>query len=71
MKAHNTVSPDIFVALNETEQELQSRFQSVMLFQERKLTIGRYEFEKILAQRDITLPQPGKDQIFNDLHKLK
>lgn len=76
------VSPDILVALNETEQELQSRFQSgiaLMLFQEGKLTIGkaiqmsgltRYEFEKRLVQNNIMVPQQSKDEVFHDLQKL-
>jgi len=76
------VSPNILVALNETEQELQGRFQSriaVMLFQEGKLTIGkavqlsgltRYEFEKLLVQNNIAAPHQNADEIFRDLNKL-
>lgn len=76
------VSHDILVALNETEQGLQSRFQSgiaVMLFQEGKLTIGkaiqlsgltRYEFEKLLAQNNITAPHQNADEVLQDLEKF-
>lgn len=77
------IPTDIMVALNESEQELKSHFQvaiSMMLFHERKLTIGkaiqmsglsRYEFEKSLSKYNIPLSNPDIDQIMNDAGKLK
>lgn len=76
------ISPDIMVALNETEQELKRYFQTgiaIMLFQEGKLTIGkaiqlsgltRYEFEKALAKKNIPISNPTIDQVFSDMDKL-
>jgi predicted HTH domain antitoxin len=76
------ISPDIMVALNESEQELKSHFQvgiAIMLFQEGKLTLGkavqlsgltRYEFEKALAQSNIPFFNPKIDEVISDLEKL-
>ena len=59
------IPSDMLVALNESEKELKSHFQTataMMLFQEGKLTIGkaiqlsgltRFEFEKALAKNKI------------------
>lgn len=76
------VPPDILIALNETEQELQSRFQSgiaAMLFQEGKLTLGkaielsgltRFEFEKLLTQNNFLFSHQSAEDVFEDLNKL-
>lgn len=76
------ISPEIMIALNESEQELKNYFQvtiATMLFQEGKLTIGkaiqlsgltRYEFEKNLAKRNIPISNPSLSQVFSDVEKL-
>lgn len=76
------VSPDIMIALNESEKELQNHFQvgiAMMLFQEGKLTLGkaiqlsgqsRYEFEKSLAKNNIPISNPSFDQVISDINKL-
>ncbi len=76
------VSPDIMIALNESEKELKKHFQvgiAMMLFQEGKLTLGkairlsgltRYEFEKILAKNNIPISNPSFDQVISDIDKL-
>lgn len=76
------ISPDIMLSLNENEQSLKEYCQvsiATMLFQEGKLTIGkaiqlsgltRFEFEKNLAKRNITLANPSVDDVFADLEKL-
>lgn len=76
------VSPDIMVALNESEKELKKHFQvgiAMMLFQEGKLTLGkaihlsgltRYEFEKSLAKKNIPISNPSFDQVISDINKL-
>jgi len=77
------VSSDFLVALNESEQELKSHFQTgiaMMLFKGGKLTIGkaiqfsgltRYEFEKALAKNKIPVSVLDYDQIMADVEKLK
>ena len=76
------ISPDIMIALNESETELKNHFQvgiAMMLFQEGKLTIGkaiqlsgltRYEFEKSLAKNDIPIFNPSINQVISDINKL-
>jgi predicted HTH domain antitoxin len=76
------ISPEIMVALNETEQELRIHFQAgiaMILFQEGKLTFGkaiqlsglsRFEFEKMLAKNNIPISNQSIDQVFSDLDKL-
>jgi len=76
------ISPDIMVALNETEQELKIHFQAgiaMILFQEGKLTFGkavqlcglsRFEFEKMLSKNNIPISNPTIDQVFSDMDKL-
>lgn len=76
------VSSDFLVALNESEQELKSQFQTaiaMMLFQEGKLTMGkaiqlsgltRFEFEKALAKNKIPVSIIDFDQIMADVEKL-
>ncbi len=77
------ISPDILIALNETEQELKYHFQvaiAMMLFQEGKLTLGkaiqlsglsRFEFEKSLAKNKIPVSDLNVDQIMSDVNKLR
>lgn len=76
------ISPDIMIALNESEKELKNHFQvgiAMMLFQEGKLTLGkaiqmsgisRYEFEKSLAKNDIPISNPSYEQVVSDINKL-
>ena len=76
------ISPEIMVALNETEQELKIHFQAgiaMILFQEGKLTfgkavqlsgLGRFEFEKMLTKNNIPISNQSIDQVFSDLDKL-
>ncbi len=78
-----SISSEIMLSLNETEQELKKYFQigiAIMLFQEEKLTIGkaiqlsgvsRYEFEKELAKRNIPISNPSLSDVFSDLQKLR
>jgi predicted HTH domain antitoxin len=76
------ISPDIMIALNESEQELKNHFQvgiAMMLFQEGKLTIGkaiqlsgltRFEFEKSLIKNNIPVSNQSIEQVMSDLDKL-
>lgn len=76
------IPSDMLVALNESEQELKSYFQTataMMLFQEGKLTIGkaiqlsgltRFEFEKALSRNKIPVSLFDADQIMSDAEKL-
>jgi predicted HTH domain antitoxin len=77
------ITPDIMIALNESEQELKQHFQlaiAVVLFQEGKLTLGksiqlsglsRFEFEKELAKRKIDIAEIDLEQIHADVEKLE
>ena len=77
------IPSDLLVALNESEQELKSHFQTataLMLFQEGKLTIGkaiqlsgltRFEFEKALAKNKIPVSILDTDLIISDAEKLR
>jgi predicted HTH domain antitoxin len=77
------IPSDLLDALNETQQELKSHFQTataMMLFQEGKLTIGkaiqlsgltRSEFEKALAKNKIPVSLLDPDQIMSDVEKLR
>ena len=76
------ISPDILIALNESEKQLKDHFQvgiAMMLFQEGKLTLGkaiqlsglaRYEFEKSLAKNNIPISNLSFDQVISDVNKL-
>lgn len=76
------ISPDIMIALNESEKELKNHFQvgiAMMLFQEGKLTLGkaiqlsgltRYEFEKSLTKNNIPISNSSFDQVISDINKL-
>ncbi len=75
------ISSEIMLALNETEQNLKSHFQTgiaIMLFQEGKLTLGkaiqlsglsRYEFEKALERKNIPISNPTVSEVFADVKK--
>jgi len=77
------IPKDLFITLNESEQELKTHFQTaiaIMLFQDGKLTIGkatqlselsRFEFEKALAKSKIPVSQLNIDEILSDVNKLK
>lgn len=77
------IPADIMIALNESEQELKTHIQvavAVMLFQERKLTLGksiqlsglsRFEFEKELSKRRIDIGGIDFEQISDDVEKLQ
>jgi predicted HTH domain antitoxin len=77
------ITPDIMIALNESEQELKQHFQlaiAVVLFQEGKLTLGksiqlsglsRFEFEKELVKRKIDIAEIDLEQIHADVEKLE
>jgi predicted HTH domain antitoxin len=76
------IPSDMLVALNESEKELKSHFQTataMMLFQEGKLTIGkaiqlsgltRFEFEKALAKNKIPVSVLDENIIKSDIEKL-
>ena len=76
------LSPDIMIALNETEQELKNHFQvgiAMLLFYQGKLTLGkaiqlsgltRYEFERSLAKSKIPISNPDINQVISDIDKL-
>ena len=77
------IPSDMLVALNESEKELKSHFQTataMMLFQEGKLTIGkaiqlsgltRYEFEKTLAKNKTPVSLLDETMILSDIEKLR
>ena len=77
------IPSDMLVALNESEKELKSHFQTataMMLFQEGKLTIGkaiqlsgltRFEFEKALAKNKIPVSLLDETLILSDIDKLR
>ena len=77
------IPSDLIIALNESENELKSHFQTaiaMMLFQEGKLTLGkaiqvsglsRFEFEKALSKNQIPISDLGIDQIMGDVDKMK
>ena len=76
------ISPDIMIALNESEQELKNHFQvgiAMMLFQEGKLTLGkaiqlsgltRFEFEKSLVKNNMPIYNQSIEQVISDMDKL-
>jgi predicted HTH domain antitoxin len=76
------IPTDVMLALNESEQELKVHIQTalaLMLFQEGKLTLGksiqlsglsRFEFEKALAKRNISVSELSLGQIESDVAKL-
>lgn len=76
------IPSDIFLALNENEQEFTQNMKiatAVQLFQNEKLTFGkatqlaglsRFEFEKELSKRNIPFSNPSIELVFNDVDKL-
>lgn len=74
---------DILLALNETEKELAYRIKvtlAIQLYKSKKLTIGkasqlaglsRYEFEKQLSKNKISISNLTKQDVLNDIDKLK
>ncbi|MPR33494.1 UPF0175 family protein [Salmonirosea aquatica] len=77
------VPTDVLIALNESEQDLKTHFQTaiaIMLFQEGKLTLGkaiqlagvsRFEFEKSLAKSKISISDLSFEQIMSDVDTLR
>ena len=77
------IPKDIYIAINESEQELKSHFHlslALMLFKEGKLTIGkavqlskldRHSFEKELIKNNIPIVNTSIDQVMSDVEKLK
>lgn len=74
---------DIFLALNETENELKQRIKislAVRLYELEKLTIGkaaqvsglsRLQFETILSENEISISNLTIDEVISDIEKLK
>ena len=74
---------DILLALNESEKELKDRIKlilAIQLYKSRKLTIGkasqlagvsRFEFEKQLSKNKISISNLTKQDVLNDIDKLK
>ncbi len=74
---------DIFLALNENENELKKDIKlsyAMRLYQLEKLTIGkaaqlaglsRFEFEKMLSENRISISNLNIDDINEDFKKLK
>lgn len=74
---------DILLALNESEKDLKSRIKvtlAIQLYKLQKLTIGkatqlsglsRFEFEKELSNNEISISNLTKEDILNDIEKLK
>ncbi|WP_373518937.1 UPF0175 family protein [Pricia sp.] len=74
---------DILLALNETEKELKERIKltlAIQLYKSKKLTIGkagqlaglsRFEFEKQLSKNKISISNLTKQDVLNDIDKLK
>ena len=74
---------DILLALNESEKELKSRVKiilAIQLYKSKKLTIGkasqlaglsRFEFEKKLSENKISISSLTKNDVLNDIDKLK
>tara|TARA_R110002049_G_scaffold307706_1_gene508994 strand:+ start:2407 stop:2667 length:261 start_codon:yes stop_codon:yes gene_type:complete len=74
---------DILLALNESEKDLKNRIKitlAIQLYKLQKLTIGkaaqlsglsRFEFEKELSKNKISISNLTKEDILNDIEKLK
>ena len=74
---------DILLALNESEKELKDRIKlilAIQLYKSRKLTIGkasqlagvsRFEFEKQLSKNKISISNLTKQDVLNDIDKLR
>ncbi|HHV85795.1 MAG TPA: UPF0175 family protein [Petrimonas sp.] len=74
---------DIYLALNESENELKKNIKislAIRLYRLRKLTLGkaaqiaglsRYEFENVLVENDIPISNLTIEDVLNDTQKLK
>lgn len=74
---------DIFLTLNESEQELKERIKrslAIQLYLQQKITIGkaaqiaemsRFEFESFLSEQKIPISTLDLDEILSDIDKLK
>jgi len=74
---------DIFLALNETEQEITQRIKielAIRLYKLGKLTIGkaaqvaglsRLQFETTLSEHEIPISNLTIDDVISDIEKLK
>lgn len=74
---------DIFLTLNETEQELKQRIKiavAIQLYQQQKTTIGkaaqiaemtRFQFENFLSKQGISISNLEEEDILADMKKLK
>lgn len=74
---------DILLALNESENDLKKRIKitlAIQLYKLQKLTIGkaaqlsgmsRLEFEKELSKNKISISNLSKEDVLNDVEKLK
>ncbi len=77
------IPAEILIALNNSEQELMEQFRAstaAMLFQDGKLSLGmaiklsgmdRYDFEKFLAKKKISVSNLSIEQVLEDVEKLK
>jgi predicted HTH domain antitoxin len=77
------IPSDIFLALNENENELKNDIKislAIRLYQQEKLTIGkaaqlcglsRYNFETLLSENGISISNLTIDDITNDSKKRK
>ncbi len=77
------IPADIFLALNETENELKQRIMvelAIRLYKLKKLTIGkaaqisglsRLQFETILSENEVPISNLTIDDVINDIEKLK
>ena len=74
---------DIFLALNETENEIKQRIKTslaIRLYKLEKLTIGkaaqvsglsRLQFETLLSENEIPISNLTIDDVISDIEKLK
>lgn len=74
---------DIFLALNETENEIKQRIKislAIQLYKLEKLTIGkaaqvsglsRLQFETLLSENAIPISNLTTDDVISDIEKLK
>ena len=74
---------DIFLALNETENEIKQRIKTslaIRLYKLEKLTIGkaaqvsglsRLQFETLISENEIPISNLTIDDVISDIEKLK
>lgn len=77
------VPVEILIALNNSEQELKEQFlanTAASLYQDGKLSLGmaiklsgmdRYDFEKFLAKKRISVSNLSLEQVREDIKKIK